>query len=85
MKMKVIGAREMHGESKKTGRPYDLTIVTAIFVDPQPGARGYAAESVMLDAGQFPAGSIELEQEYNIDFDPRGRCLGFSPCSKRNQ
>ena len=85
MRMKVIGAREAHGESKKTGKPYDITFVTAIHADPQPGSRGCAAESIMLDAGQYPAASIELDVDYNIDFDPRGRCVGFSPCSKRNQ
>ena len=63
MKMKVIGAREMHGESKKTGKPYHITLVTAIHVDPQVGARGYAAESVMLDAGQFPCKNTKLSAD----------------------
>lgn len=79
MIMHVIGARESHGTSKKTGNPYDLTFVTAVHQDTSIGARGFTAETLMLDAKQFPAVSVQLDEDYHVDYDSRGRVVAFSP------
>jgi hypothetical protein len=67
MKMKIIGAIERHGVSKKTGRPYDLTIATAIHPDLRPGAFGSKVEEITLNANTYPAESIKINSTYMVD------------------
>jgi hypothetical protein len=77
--MKIIGAIERHGISKKTGRPYDLTIATAIHPDLRPGAFGSKVEEITLNANTYPAESIKINSTYMVDYDSRGYCIGFEP------
>ena len=83
MKVNVIGARESHGTSKKTGNPYDITFVSVVYPDTAVGARGQTCETLLLPADTYPAGSIVLDAYYNVEYNNRGRVIAFEQCADR--
>lgn len=78
MKIKVYGKAHLSGTSKKTGNPYDLTVIH--YLGKSRGVEGLAAQTLMLDAKEYPVGSILLNQDYNVEFDNRGYPVEFAPC-----
>ena len=76
MKIKVSGKAHLEGTSKKTGKPYNLTVVH--YLGKARGVEGLAAQTLMLDANDYPVGGILLNQEYNVEFDNKGYPVEFS-------
>ena len=78
MKIKVYGKAHLEGVSKKTGNPYNLTVLH--YLGKARGVEGQAALTLMLDAFEFPLSSINVGAEYNVEFDQRGYPVEFSLC-----
>ena len=76
MKVKVIGVERMTGTNKKTGKPYDNTVVH--FLCKNPYVRGEIGDRVFLNPDEYPPDSIALGTVYDLDRDGRGFCIGFS-------
>lgn len=70
MKIKVIGKAHLEGTSKKTGKPYNLNQIH--FNAPARGVEGEAAQTIMVDAVQYPIGAIFVGSTYNVEFDRFG-------------
>lgn len=75
MKVTVIGKSHLSGTSKKTGKPYDSTIVHVSCK--KNGVDGLAAETIWLDAKSFPVENIAVGQPYNVDRDSSGFVISF--------
>lgn len=80
MKIKVYGKAHIEGVSKKTGNPYNLTVLH--YLGKARGVEGQAAMTLMLDAFSFPLSSIVVGSEYNVEFDQRGYPVEFSLASR---
>ena len=78
MKIKVYGKAHLEGVSKKSGNPYNLTVLH--YLGKARGVEGQAALTLMLDAFEFPLSSINVGSEYNVEFDQRGYPVEFSLC-----
>ena len=78
MKIKVYGKAHLEGVSKKTGNPYNLTVLH--YLGKARGVEGQAALTLMLDALTYPLSSISVGSEYNVEFDNRGYPVEFSLC-----
>lgn len=78
MKIKVYGKAHLEGVSKKTGNPYNLTVLH--YLGKSRGVEGQAALTLMLDAFEYPLSSINVGSEYNVEFDQRGYPVEFSLC-----
>lgn len=76
MRVKVYGKRHMEGVSKKSGMPYNLNQVHYLGKDRM--VEGYASQTCMLNADDYPYESIALNADYNLDFDNRGFVVDFS-------
>lgn len=81
MKIKVYGKAHLEGTSKKTGKPYNLTVVH--YLGKAFGVEGQAALTLMLDAVQHPLNSIMVGEDYNVEFDNRGYPFEFALCPRR--
>ena len=81
MKIKVYGKAHLEGTSKKTGKPYNLTVLH--YLGKARGVEGQAALTLMLDALTYPLSSIVVGEEYNVEFDNRGYPVEFSICPRR--
>lgn len=77
MKIKVAGKSHLQGVSKKTGREYNLTQVH--YLGKARNVEGQAALTLMLDAIEYPSGTIEIGREYVVEFDNRGYVVEFYP------
>ena len=75
MKIKVYGKAHIQGTSKKTGNAYNLTVIHTLM--PARGVDGVAARTIMLDATKFPVTGVQLNGEYNAEFDNTGYCVDF--------
>ena len=65
------------GTSKKSGKPYDLTIVHTLM--PARGVEGSSAKQIMLDYAQYPADRIAVGVDYDLEFDNTGYPISFHP------
>ena len=81
MKIKVYGKAHLEGVSKKTGNPYNLTVLH--YLGKARGVEGQAALTLMLDALTYPLSSIVVGEEYNVEFDNRGYPVEFALCPRR--
>lgn len=77
MKVQVIGTTRLTGTSRKTGRPYDNTVVHVAY--PRSGVAGMATEVLWLSPTEYPADSITVGGTYDLDRDQRGFVIGFAP------
>lgn len=80
MKIKVYGKAHMEGTSKKTNRPYNLNQVH--YLGKAPNVEGQSAETLFLDAKDYPIDTIVVGLEYNVEFNNRGYVVGFDPVDK---
>ena len=76
MIVKVIGKQHMEGVSKKTNNEYNFNIIHCIGKD--PAVIGFSAMNVMLDSKEYPFDSIFVDCEYNLEYGPRNRIVGFT-------
>ena len=81
MKIKIYGKAHLEGVSKKTGNPYNLTVLHNL--GKARGVEGQAALTLMLDATMYPLSSIMVGEEYNVEFDNRGYPVEFALCARR--
>ena len=77
MKIKVNGKQHLQGVSKKTGKPYDMTVIHTMF--PQRGVEGNAAKQIMLNYSDCPTESVTVGAEYSVEFDNTGYPVSFVP------
>lgn len=75
MKVTVVGKEEMKGTSKKTGNPYDGSLVHITFKKAR--CAGFAVESLFVDSSLARFNNIEVSKEYDLDRDGRGYILAF--------
>jgi hypothetical protein len=78
MKVNLVGKQHIQGVSKKTGNPYDNTIVHVTY--PESGIDGNAVDRVFLDAKVFPVESLVVGATYDLEYNRRGFVAGFNPC-----
>ena len=77
MRIKVYGKAHLEGIAKKTGNPYNFNQVH--FLGKARGVEGLAAQTLALDPGYYPIDRIEVDRDYNVEFDNRGYVVDFSP------
>jgi len=77
MKITIYGKAHIEGTSKKSGRPYNLTVLHTLM--PQRGVEGSAAKQIMVDYTQYPAERIAVGVDYNVEFDNTGYPISISP------
>lgn len=77
MRIKVYGKAHLEGIAKKTGNPYNFNQVH--FLGKARGVEGLAAQTLALDPFDYPIDCIEVNREYDVEFDNRGYVVGFSP------
>lgn len=77
MRIKVYGKAHLAGIAKKTGNPYNFNQVH--FLGKARGVEGLAAQTLALDPSDYPIDRIEVNREYDVEFDNRGYVVGFSP------
>ena len=70
MKIKVYGKAHLSGTAKKTGRPYDF--IQIHYLGKAFGVEGLAATTLSLDPKQYDYGSIQVNADYDVEFDNRG-------------
>lgn len=76
MKIKVYGKSHMEGTSKKTGRPYNLNQIH--YLGKSRFVEGLAAQTLFLDAIEYPYNTIRVGQEYDAEFDQNGFVVEFT-------
>lgn len=77
MRIKVYGKAHLEGIAKKTGNPYNFNQVH--FLGKARGVEGLAAQTLALDPSAYPIDRIEVNREYDVEFDNRGYVVDFSP------
>ena len=77
MRIKVYGKAHLEGIAKKTGNRYNFNQVH--FLGKARGVEGLAAQTLALDPSYYPIDRIEVNREYDVEFDNRGYVVGFSP------
>lgn len=77
MRIKVYGKAHLEGVAKKTGRPYDFNQVH--YLGKARGVEGLAAQTLALDPIDYPISRIEVNREYDVEFDNRGYVVAFDP------
>ena len=77
MRIKVYGKAHLEGVAKKTGNPYNFNQVH--FLGKARGVEGLAAQTLALDPFDYPIDRIDVNREYDVEFDNRGYVVGFSP------
>lgn len=77
MKIKVYGKSHMEGQSKRTGRPYNLNQVH--YLGKNQFVEGQSAETLFLSAPEYPYDTIVVGKEYYVEFDNRGSVVEFRP------
>lgn len=80
MKIEVIGKQHLNGTSRKTGKPYDFTVVH--FNITQFGVEGLSACTLNIGNELIAYNDIHLGVEYIIEFDFHGRVVKVSPAKK---
>lgn len=75
MKVVVLGKEHASGTSKKTGNPFDNTVVHVSFKKNR--CEGQGVDSIWLDAKAYPVESIQIGKSYDVDRDSRGYVVGF--------
>lgn len=78
MKIKVIGKKHMEGIAKKTGNPYCFNIIYYVGREDDRVIGQHGCE-INLDPDMFPFHDIAVNGEYNVEFGPRNRVVGFVP------
>lgn len=76
MKVHVIGKEFKSGVSKKSGNPYEFSVVYLAF--PKLGVDGYAVGEVSLNSQVCAYGSIKMDKDYDLQRDFQGRIIGFT-------
>ena len=77
MKVTVVGKRHLSGTSRKTGNPFNNTVVYVTMS--QSGVDGLSVDSLWLDAVEHPSDGIKVGGVYDVDRDARGYIIGFNP------
>ena len=77
MRIKVYGKAHLEGVAKKTGNPYNFNQVH--YLGKARGVEGLAAQTLALDPIDYPISRIEVNREYDVDFDNRGYVVAFDP------
>ena len=77
MKIKVYGKAHLKGTSKRTGKDYDF--IQVHYLGRAMGVDGQAALTLNLDPKEYPLHTINVGQEYNVEFDNRGYPVDFEP------
>ena len=77
MKVTVVGKRHLSGTSRKTGNPFNNSVVYVTC--PQSGVDDLTVDSLWLDANQYPIDTIKIGSTYDVDRDARGYIVGFAP------
>ena len=75
MKIKVYGKSHMEGTSKKTGKPYNLNQIH--YLGKARNVEGLAALTLFLDAIEYPISTINLNKQYEVEFDQYGYVVEF--------
>lgn len=77
MRIKVYGKAHREGVAKKTGNPYNFNQVH--YLGKARGVEGLAAQTLALDPIDYPISRIEVNREYDVEFDNRGYVVSFDP------
>lgn len=75
MKVRVVGKEKMEGTSKKTGNPYNGSLVHIAFAKPR--CEGNGVESLFVDNSLAKYENIRVDKLYDLDRDGRGYILAF--------
>lgn len=75
MRIKIYGKAHLEGVGKKSGKPYNFNQVH--YLAPARGVEGVAACTLSLDPVQVPLESIQVGEDYNVEFDNRGYPVVF--------
>lgn len=65
MKVTVLGKAHISGTSKKSGQPYNCSVV--YFNAPARGVEGVRGESLWLDYKEYPTESIRVGGVYDFE------------------
>lgn len=77
MKVTVIGKEVLNGTSKKTGQPFNATMVHCTFKKAR--CEGLACDKIWVDSSLCDEKAIFLEGIYDVDRDERGYLTAFEP------
>lgn len=77
MRIKVYGKAHLEGVAKKTGNSYNFNQVH--YLGKARGVEGLAAQTLALDPIDYPISRIEVNREYDVEFDNRGYVVAFDP------
>lgn len=77
MRIKVMGKAHRQGKSKKTGNPYDF--IQVFYLGRGYGVEGMESKTLNLEPRDYPYTSIEVDQDYEVEFDERGYVVAFAP------
>lgn len=77
MKVMVMGKEHLKGTSRKTGKPFDNTVV--YIQHKKNNVEGVYCGDVWLDAATFPVESVQVGKSYFLDRDDRGYVIAFDP------
>ncbi len=77
MRIKVYGKQHLEGVAKKTGKPYNFNQVH--YLGNARGVVGVAALTLALDSDKYPIDGIDLNKEYDVEFDQNGFVINFTP------
>lgn len=80
MKVKIIGKQHLNGTSRKTGNPYDFSVVH--FNCTQSGVEGLSATTVNLGREIIAYNDIRVGEDYDLEFGVHGIIVGFTPVKK---
>lgn len=75
MRVYVIGKRHMEGISKKSGKPYNNTVVYGTY--DAYGVEGMACDTFWLSAEEYPLNSIEVGASYAVERTRKGFIINF--------
>lgn len=76
MKVLVMGKEKLKGTSKKTGQPFDATLVHVTYV--KKGCEGKACDSIFVSSDICDFSDIIVDGIYHADYDSRGYMVGFT-------
>lgn len=79
MTVTILGKAHLSGIARKTGKPYDNTVVHVAY--PRQGVEGQAVETVWLSATAYPVESIQVGSAYALDRDRRGYVVALQQLS----
>lgn len=76
MKVLVQGKEKLKGTSKKTGQPFDATLVHVSY--DKKGCEGVACDSIFVSTDICDFSDIIVGEVYHADYDSRGYMVGFT-------